>query len=102
MYICNECGATFETPVRGYEEEKDSCPKCRSWGFTEAVRCHGCGEWDSEKLCRNCKKNFKDAVRGFVDMYCKELNMRVDEVQDLIEDSLSYGYTVTVKAERIE
>lgn len=32
---CDDCGAIFGQSdiVRGYEEEKDSCPNCGSWAL---------------------------------------------------------------------
>ena len=104
MLVCENCGAVFEEEMvgKGYEEEKDRCPNCGDWGIREAKKCHGCGEWCRDDLCDNCKKHFKDAVRGFINMYCKELNMSFGDVTDLIEDCLEYGYTVTIPRENIE
>lgn len=101
MLACKNCGAVFEEPIKGYEEEKDCCPNCGDWDITEAVRCRGCGEWSAEDLCEDCKKNFKDAVRGFINMYVDALGMSYEDVTDLIEDCLEYGYTVTIKSESI-
>lgn len=53
MYICLECGYTFDQPHRfcethgfdhGPYEEWNSCPNCGG-SFDEAVYCDGCGEY---------------------------------------------------------
>lgn len=53
MYICNECGAEFESPSIEREiyyrldslpvEEHLVCPICGENSFSEALECEGCG-----------------------------------------------------------
>ena len=67
MYICNNCGAVFDTPDtqteshpygEGYAQEKWSvCPCCGDNDFDEAKECRMCGELVSELnegLCDCC------------------------------------------------
>lgn len=91
MLICENCGAVFEEPIKGFEEEKDSCPNCGDWGIREAKKCIVCGEPCLDDLCENCLGMFKEAVEGFIDMYSKELGLPKDRIIDLIEDNLVYG-----------
>ena len=74
MYICIECGSTFEDPVNWKEdrgeyfgfpayEEYCGSPCCRG-DYTEARPCACCGEWittetyvktkDGDRFCENC------------------------------------------------
>ena len=75
MYICNNCGETFEKP-KIYEEHHPygmgtateyfaECPYCGEGDFDEARMCDRCGEWVAETtkgLCEAC----------YDDMYGKE------------------------------
>lgn len=67
MYICNNCGETFETPHvieehhpygMGYAtEEWHVCPYCEETDYSEAVQCEMCGELVAELdggLCDVC------------------------------------------------
>lgn len=67
MYICNSCGAVFETPAVYEEhhpygsgtatEEFSICPSCRDTDFDEAQKCERCGEYVAEledDLCEEC------------------------------------------------
>lgn len=54
MYICNNCGAVFESTVSIHEyhdkidnqiEEYHGCPYCKSDDICEAVQCSMCGEY---------------------------------------------------------
>lgn len=102
MYICGDCGMTFERPIIGIEEEPNACPNCGSWFYREAKKCKVCGEYAIDDICEGCKAEFKTAVNGFIDLYVKELGMSRDDVIDLIEDSLEYGGdTFRTTAERI-
>lgn len=70
MYICKECGLSFETYGVMYEnhgechgtpaiEQIAVCPQCGSTGFEEAEQCESCGEWmpKGKSLCEECGKN---------------------------------------------
>lgn len=74
MYICDECGALFEEPVRKreYSEEYgDStayyCPHCGSEEYTadECPSCHGAKN-AQDPVCRKCKLRVKGLLRLFV------------------------------------
>jgi len=88
MFICENCGAVFEEPIKGYEEEKDRCPNCGDWGFREAKKCIVCGEPCLEDLCDSCATDFALAVDGFIRMYAEELGLPRSKVADMIEDCL--------------
>lgn len=88
MLICENCGAIFEEPVKGFEEEKDSCPCCGDWGFKTAVKCKVCGEPSVNGLCDDCIEEFDRALDGFIRLYAKTLGLREDEVIELIEDHI--------------
>lgn len=67
MYICNNCGAVFETP-RTHEEHHPYgmtsateiwaiCPHCDDTDFSDAKQCEHCGEFVAELhdgLCDVC------------------------------------------------
>lgn len=74
MYICDECGAVFEEPVRKreYSEEYgDStayyCAYCESEEYTadECPSCHGAKN-AQDPVCRKCKLRVKGLLRLFV------------------------------------
>ena len=67
MYICKECGKTFDEPKilhehhpygEGYVTEKwVVCPFCKEAGISEAVECERCGALVAETndgLCDVC------------------------------------------------
>lgn len=65
MWICNDCGHTFEEPVNeqnrsvSVESEYAECPRCGSDDFDEAFVCTGCGKWFADTdlyygLCKSC------------------------------------------------
>ena len=66
MYICHECGKTFEEPKKVVEthgldsppyEKWLVCPHCKSADFGEAQECERCGrlcEELTEGLCNVC------------------------------------------------
>ena len=73
MYICNNCGAIFETPSiyeehhpygMGYATEYLAvCPHCQSYNFDEAKQCERCGELVAELhngLCDCCHSDLYD------------------------------------------
>ena len=70
MFVCLECGLTFDEPECWEErhgldtppyEYLSGCPNCRG-AFTEAYRCDCCGEWitdtyveiDDQRYCEDC------------------------------------------------
>lgn len=74
MYICDECDAVFEEPVRKQEyseEYGDStayyCPRCGSEEYTadECPSCHGAKN-AQDPVCRKCKLRIKGLLRLFV------------------------------------
>lgn len=74
MYICDECDAVFEEPVRKQEyseEYGDStayyCPHCGSEEYTadECPSCHGAKN-AQDPVCRKCKLRVKGLLRLFV------------------------------------
>lgn len=74
MYICDECHAVFEEPVRKQEyseEYGDSaayyCPHCGSEEYTadECPSCHGAKNAQAP-VCRKCKLRVKGLLRLFV------------------------------------
>lgn len=80
MYICMNCGATFDSPntVTDFSSEfwganvqhyKSECPNCGSDDFDEMDKCEMCGEDinPGEELCENCRgliKDIADEIRG--------------------------------------
>lgn len=72
MYICNNCGKTFDDykvieehhPYgMGYATEKWAvCPHCKDSNFSEAKECERCGE-----LCAELQDGLCDVCYG--DMY---------------------------------
>lgn len=74
MYICDECDAVFEEPVRKQEyseEYGDSiayyCPHCGSeeYAADECPSCHGAKNAQGP-VCRKCKLRVKGLLRLFV------------------------------------
>lgn len=95
MYICKDCGITFEEPVvfrenhgleYGYEEMTE-CPHCGSADFVEAKECKVCGQPIAEgEICSDCLDDFKKALDGFIDIYSSAMSMSRNDVADLIMD----------------
>ena len=83
MYICAECGKTFENLARWKEphgEELCGCPYCGG-GVEEAEKCEICGEYHLEEdltngVCEDCieKEIDYDTVLG----YLKSRNLLCD------------------------
>lgn len=84
MYICNNCGRTFEEPATGREEHPygegtaseiiSSCPYCRDYDYEDAVECEHCGKRISHSesdfgLCDDCRIGIAVRVRKFFDGY---------------------------------
>lgn len=74
MYICDECDAVFEEPVRKQEyseEYGDStayyCPHCGSEEYTadECPSCHGAKN-AQDPVCHKCKLRVRGLLRLFV------------------------------------
>lgn len=74
MYICDECDAVFEEPIRKQEyseEYGDStayyCPHCGSEEYTadECPSCHGAKN-EHGPVCRKCKLRIRGLLRLFV------------------------------------
>ena len=92
MYICADCGATFEEPIKGNGIEKDSCPNCGEWGIFVAKKCPCCGEWmpveGFDKVCKDCEDGFYDAIDLFVESYAETLDLVESEVIEMMMDYL--------------
>lgn len=79
MYICDECDAVFEEPIRKQEyseEYGDStayyCPRCGAeignpyeYAADECSSCHGAKN-AQDPVCRKCKLRVKGLLRLFV------------------------------------
>lgn len=72
MFICNECGETFEEPKYIKEhhpygdgfatEEWAVCPYCEENDFNVAERCSECGEYVSVSNDGMCDECFMEEV----------------------------------------
>lgn len=64
MLVCLDCGYVFREEelcsyTETYGETLGCCPNCRGNDFTEAFKCHSCGEYFSEdditgEVCNSC------------------------------------------------
>ena len=90
MYICDECGAVFEEPVRKreYSEEYgDStayyCPYCESEEYTadECPVCHSLKNRD-DRLCHKCGQRVRGLLRLFLHDFTRDER---EYLADLIE-----------------
>lgn len=71
MYVCIECGETFDRAEHVIDrhgldtppyEEYDCCPHCFSWSFIDAFSCAACGETivndfveiGDDRYCESC------------------------------------------------
>lgn len=76
MYVCIDCGETFEDAKRYIEKHNlDSPPYEEYWGcpycggsFTKAHKCEECGEWicgdyikttSGHRICENCYNTYE-------------------------------------------
>lgn len=100
MYICDECGAVFEDPVRKreYSEEYgDStayyCPYCESEEYTadECPSCHGAKN-AQDPVCRKCKLRVKGLLRLFVSDFSRpEREYLADLLDGATLDNIAKG-----------
>lgn len=97
MYICKDCGITFEEPATWREhhgleygyETLSGCPHCGSGDYVETKECRVCGEPIAEgSICPDCLEEFRKALEGFIEIYAKALSMRREDVADLIMDCI--------------
>lgn len=75
MFLCQDCGAVFDAPIRwqethgldcGLYEQLSGCPFC-SGAYCNTYRCDSCGEWIDDdyvkinilRYCHNCYKLFE-------------------------------------------
>ena len=76
MYVCLDCGRTFDEPDRWEEkhgfdygpfESWSGCPYCGE-GYTEAHKCDCCGKWidgpyikleNGDRICQNCYTTYE-------------------------------------------
>lgn len=99
MYICCECGQTFdEEEVRVEKElmgeywgenayaETYHCPYCGADDFTEAHKCNVCGEWfeqeSIEETCEECRSKLSKDLHELKNKY----DMTWDDFQQFIAD----------------
>ena len=108
MYICDECDAVFEEPIRKQEyseEYGDStayyCPRCGAeignpyeYAADECPSCHGAKN-AQDPVCRKCKLRVKGLLRLFVSDFSRAER---EYLSDLLD-----GATLNniVKGERI-
>lgn len=93
MYICLECGKTFERPKKYYERYEYSqitfreCPYCGSQAFETATTCDICGDYISQSqaqygMCVNCEMNtdadFKKSLSRYSEKQLEYLNNQYD------------------------
>lgn len=93
MYICDECDAVFEEPVRKQEyseEYGDStayyCPHCGSEEYTadECPSCHGAKN-AQDPVCHKCKLR----VRGLLRLFVSDFNQPEREyLADLLDGAM--------------
>lgn len=78
MYICNECGLSFEQYKVVYENQGEChgvpaieqiavCPQCEATNFEEADECE-CGEAipKGDKICKDCLKKLKKDFKAMI------------------------------------
>ena len=93
MYICLECGATFEKPKRVYEKFEHSymtikeCPRCQSQAFEIATTCEICGAYIGQEqarygMCAQCEMDtdadFKKSLSRYNEKQLEYLNNQYD------------------------
>lgn len=103
MYICNDCGAEFETPKLKREslgeywgapawEPWGACPNCGSDEIEAEDHCDMCGEDykpNGRRYCDNCKTIVNEAFQGLINDMAKYSFKREDVIEvltDLIEE----------------
>lgn len=87
MYICKECGGTFDEPNvipefhpagDGFvREDFGYCPYCGSSAWEQAYPCLKCGEAVADSdyffhLCRRCETEAKRGLQDYFDTLTKE------------------------------
>ena len=93
MYICLECGNTFEKPKRIYERLEHGymtikeCPCCQSQAFEQATTCEICGAYISQEqarygMCADCEMetdaDFKKSLSRYNEKQLEYLNNQYD------------------------
>ena len=74
MYVCLECGCTFENPSSWREphgESLNGCPACGG-AYGEAEYCSRCGKYIPENyyhLCTECKQEAVNRYEQFLSTF---------------------------------
>ena len=91
MYICNNCGKTFDDCVVVYDSvpygstnvdypSECVCPHCGDDDIEEVKVC-SCGDIATQgRLCNNCAENFKFDIKEICKKYEVDLDA-IDEVE---------------------
>lgn len=91
MYICDECGNTFETPhfhkekhADSYYEQYAESPCCHE-SFSEAYTCPMCGDVavpEGEILCKYCQETIDNKLHELK----KETKLSSIDFSDYLDD----------------
>ena len=104
MYICADCGKTFEQPVvihddpsppgvalpSGYYEYYE-CPYCGEGAVEEAEECPSCGQWylpnmSAKVLCEDCKDRLTEELWAVMD----GSGLSVDDFKEAVAEILEW------------
>lgn len=97
MYMCRDCGASFEEPNVWYDDpsaegvslvkgayEYQECPNCGSDDIVEANICEKCGSafLGEGHLCKYCKADFATSLREVQSLYGLDEDLFAEQVAE--------------------
>lgn len=99
LYICKECGTSFEEPYEWYDDPSPSgvslssgaycyqeCPNCESEDFEEAKECEKCGKafFGNGYLCDYCKADFITSLKEVKSLYGLDERTFEEEISEVL------------------
>lgn len=99
MLRCCDCGHSFPADDAGthvephrldeaiYRERWSACPECGSTDLEEVEPCHICGLPTMNGICRECKKEVREALDDLMEIAPTKDGKEavLDEIQDYVE-----------------
>ena len=101
MYVCDECGEVFDSPVIEHDDPSPPgvglpsgaykyyyCPNCGSDHIKDGEECKACGEWHitGRALCGACADDLADSL----DRLRRGMGLTQDDFEQAIADHFGW------------